>query len=160
MVRNRLFTKFLRDIGYSKGQLLSVILLSMLGVWVFSGLDAYWRSLDTTVECYFEEQRLADFWITLTMPDEDAEEKIRSIDGVEDVQGRLSFEVSTAVPAGAKLMLHTVSDDITINVPRITNGGPLRDNDSEGCLLDEWFAEASHGRPRLLDVPVSKTVTA
>ena len=61
MVKSRLFTKFLRDIRNSKGQILSVIILSMLGVWVFSGLDAYWRNLEASVESYFDEQRLADF---------------------------------------------------------------------------------------------------
>jgi len=143
MVKNRLFTKFLRDLRHSKGQVLSVILLSMLGVWVFSGLDIYWRNLDVSIESYFDEQKLADFWVITSLADKDPEGKIRSVHGIEDLMSRLSHEVSTAVPRDAKLVLHAVGNDIDINIPRIIGGGPLLDNDSEGCLLDVRFAEAN-----------------
>lgn len=143
MVKSRIFTKFLRDLRHSRSQLLSVILLSMLGVWVFSGLDGYWRNLDATVESYFDEQKLADFWIMTPLADEDPEGKISGIGGIVELQGRLSIEVNTVVPGDAKLMLHTVPDRIGINIPRITSGGPLGNNDSDECLLDEWFAEAN-----------------
>lgn len=159
MVKNRLFTKFLRDLRHSKGQLLSVMLLSMLGVWVFSGLDIYWRNLDVSIESYFDEQKLADFWVITPLADKDSEEKIRSVDGVEDLMSRLSYEVSTAVPEDAKLVLHAVGDDIDINIPRITSGGPLWDSDSDGCLLDVRFAEANglaHGDSIVLKIGEEK----
>lgn len=147
MVKSRLFTKFLRDIRNSKGQILSVIILSMLGVWVFSGLDAYWRNLEASVESYFDEQRLADFWIMTPLTDEGPAKKINGIKGVEDLQVRSSLEVRTVVPGGARLMLHTVSDHISINIPRVVNGGLLWDNDSRGCLLDARFAGANDLSP-------------
>ena len=81
------------------------------------------------------------------LTDEGPEKKINGIKGVEDLQVRSSLEVRTVVPGGARLMLHTVSDHISINIPRVVNGGLLWDNDSRGCLLDARFAGANDLSP-------------
>ncbi len=147
MVISRLLTKFFRDLRHSRGQILSVIILSMLGVWVFSGLDGYWRNLETSIEGYFDEQRLADLWVITPLADRSTERKISRISGVEGLQSRVSCEVETIMPKGAKLMLHAVKDDTSINIPRITCGGSLWGNDPKGCLLDERFAQANDLTP-------------
>jgi putative ABC transport system permease protein len=143
MVRNGLLKKFLRDIMLAKGQILSIVILSALGVMVFSGLDAAWRDLDASVEQYFEEQKLADFWIITAASDKNMERRIARINGVEDVQSRFSYEMETTLPGDPKLMLHAVRDDIRINMPRIVRGNTLWENDYKGCLLDVWFADAN-----------------
>jgi|GEM_PF-75017 putative ABC transport system permease protein len=145
--KNRLMTKFLRDLWQSRGQILSVILLSMLGVWVFSGLDGYWRNLETSIEGYFDEQKLADLWVTIPSADKSTERRISRIEGVEQLQSRASIEVETVIPEGAKLTLHAVRDDFRVNIPHITRGGILWDNDYRGCLLDEKFAAANGFSP-------------
>ncbi len=127
----------------AKGQILSIVILSALGVMVFSGLDAAWRDLDASVEQYFEEQKLADFWIITAASDKNMERRIARINGVEDVQSRFSYEMETTLPGDPKLMLHAVRDDIRINMPRIVRGNTLWENDYKGCLLDVWFADAN-----------------
>ncbi|NLK87787.1 MAG: ABC transporter permease [Clostridiaceae bacterium] len=143
MVRNRLLTKFLRDILLAKGQILSIVILSALGVMVFSGLDASWRDLDASVEQYFVEQKLADFWIITAASDKNMERRIARIKGVKDVQSRFSYEMETTLAGDPKLMLHAVRDDIRINIPRIVRGSRLLGNDYKGCLLDVRFADAN-----------------
>lgn len=143
MVRNGLLKKFLRDVMLAKGQILSIIILSALGVMVFSGLDGAWRNLDVSVEQYFDEQKLADFWIITAASDKNTERRIARIKGVKDVQSRFSFEIKTTLPGNPKLMLHAVRDEMRINIPRIVSGSMLWDNDYKGCLLDVRFAEAN-----------------
>jgi putative ABC transport system permease protein len=143
MVRKALFKKFLRDIVHAKGQILSIVILSALGVLVFSGLDGSWRDLDASVEQYFEEQKLADFWIITPSSDKSMERRIARIKGVKDVQSRFSFEMETTLPGNPKLMLHAVRDEIRINIPRIVRGSTLLENDYRGCLLDIRFANAN-----------------
>lgn len=147
MVMSRLLTKFMRDLRQARGQVLSVIVLSMLGVWVFSGLDGYWRNLEVSIESYFDEQKLADLWITVPSADKSTERRISRIDGVKQLQSRSSLEADAIIPEGAKLMLHAVRDDFLVNIPRITCGGILWDNDYKGCLLDERFAAANRFTP-------------
>lgn len=44
MVKNVLRRKLVRDMWHNRMQFLAVILLCALGTWVFSGLDAAWRT--------------------------------------------------------------------------------------------------------------------
>ena len=88
MVKNVLRRKLVRDMWHNRMQFLAVILLCALGTWVFSGLDAAWRMLDLSAQTYFDEQNVADIWITLSSADREALERVRGIAGVEDAQAR------------------------------------------------------------------------
>ena len=88
MVKDVLRRKLVRDMWHNRMQFLAVILLCALGTWVFSGLDAAWRMLDLSAQTYFDEQNVADVWITLSSADREAMERVRGIVGVEDAQAR------------------------------------------------------------------------
>ena len=77
MVKNVLRRKLVRDMWHNRMQFLAVILLCALGTWVFSGLDAAWRMLDLSAQTYFDEQNVADIWITLSSADREAMERVR-----------------------------------------------------------------------------------
>ena len=72
MVKDVLRRKLVRDMWHNRMQFLAVILLCALGTWVFSGLDAAWRMLDLSAQTYFDEQNVADVWITLSSADREA----------------------------------------------------------------------------------------
>ena len=91
--RGTLAKKLLRDMRENAMQFIAMILLCFLGTWVFSGLDGTWRLMDLTVETYFEECALADFWVNaagLTRQDLD---RIAHVEGVAAVQPRTSLTV-------------------------------------------------------------------
>ena len=98
MVKNVLRRKLVRDMWHNRMQFLAVILLCALGTWVFSGLDAAWRMLDLSARTYFDEQNVADIWITLSSADREAVERVRGIAGVEDVQARATAELTVDLP--------------------------------------------------------------
>ena len=62
--RSPLTRKLLRDLQENAMQFIAMTLLCFLGIWVFAGLDGTWRLMDLTVETYFEQSGLADFWIS------------------------------------------------------------------------------------------------
>lgn len=62
--RSPLSKKLLRDLRENAMQFIAMALLCFLALWVFSGLDGAWRLMDLTVESYYAECALADFWIS------------------------------------------------------------------------------------------------
>lgn len=144
MVRSALLKKFIRDILRAKGQFISIIILSALGVLVFSGLDGAWRNIDLSLSRYFEGYRLPDFWVVTQTAGSAEIKKIAGLKGVSAAQGRYSGEVETTLPGEPKLMLNAVDGTAIVNIPRIVSGKPLLKEDLQGCLLDEQFALA-HG---------------
>ena len=142
MVKQSLVRKLFRDMLEAKGQFLSIIILSMLGVCVFSGLDAAWRDIELSINKYFKEQRLADFWVNIPFSNGDTESKINHLQGVKDVQSRISMEVPTDLPGNPTLMIHALDGSARINIPVIKSGSTLLENDQWGCLVEEQFAQA------------------
>ena len=140
MVKNVLRRKLVRDMWHNRMQFLAVILLCALGTWVFSGLDAAWRMLDLSSQTYFDEQNVADIWITLSSADREAVERVRGIAGVEDVQARATAELTVDLPHEPSLVVEAYDGSIRINRPLVREGSSLESSDLRGCLLDELFA--------------------
>ena len=140
-----LFRKLLRDMRENAMQFLAMTLLCFLGTWVYSGLDGTWRLMDLTVETYFEECSLADFWVnasSLTRRDLD---RIAHVDGVTRVQPRTSMLADAeGLGDGVEAALEIYEGDFTLNRPYLRSGSLLSPGDTKGCLMEEQFA-AAHG---------------
>lgn len=135
--------KLIRDMWMSRMQLTAVVLLCALGTWIFSGLDAAWRMIDLSAQTYFENQQLADLWITLPRVERDTLSRVRLIDGVADAQARASAEADVLLPHEPELLVTAFDEDIRINTPLMYTGETLDPNDRRGCLLDDSFAQAN-----------------
>ena len=144
MVRgNMLRRKLLRDMWRSKLQFASMLLLCALGTWVFTGLDAAWRMLDRTIETYYEEQNLADFWVQLPGADREALRRLERLPGVERVQMRVNVEMDTDLSSEATLQVLGYDGEAQINAPLLREGEMLAEQDGRGLLLEEQFARAN-----------------
>ncbi|HEY8500044.1 MAG TPA: FtsX-like permease family protein [Clostridia bacterium] len=142
MVKSSLLKKLLRDMVKSKWQFLSIMVLCALGVLVFSGLDATWREIDASVDSYINSQRLADIWITVPFVDSDTENTVKNLQGVKDVQSRITMEVTAELSGEPDLVLHAIDGQARINIPLVQSGSMLSESDTEGCLLEQQFAQA------------------
>lgn len=143
MVKNALHRKLVRDLWQNRMQIVAMILLCALGTWVFSGLDAAWRTIDLSASTYFEEHHLADLWITMEGVDRQALQTIRSMNGVADAQARATAELEVDLPHEPTLMVTAWDGAIRINTPRLYDGELLDPNDLRGCVLDREFAAAN-----------------
>lgn len=147
MVKRTLHLKLLRDLWKNRMQFVAMILLCALGTFAFGGLDAAWQMIDLSAGTYFEEQNLADLWITLQNADREALERIGGIPGVRQVQARASTEVEVDIGHDAWLRTEAWDGDIAINLPLMLEGEKLTENDLRGCLLDSEFAYANGFAP-------------
>lgn len=60
----KLFKKLLRDMMFSKGQFISIILVIATGVGFFAGLFITMESLEKNLDQFYEETNLAEFLIS------------------------------------------------------------------------------------------------
>lgn len=140
-----LFRKLLRDMRENAMQFLAMTLLCFLGTWVYSGLDGTWRLMDLTVETYFEECSLADFWVNASSLSRRDLDRIAHVDGVARVQPRTSMLADAeGLGDGVEAALEIYEGDFTLNRPYLRSGSLLSPGDTKGCLMEEQFA-AAHG---------------
>ena len=140
---NTLRKKLLRDMGRAAMQFLSIIMLCALGTFAFAALDGMARMTRTTVDTYFEENNLSDFWVTLPAGmDRAALQKIREIDGVEDVIARSVTDLETTLGNNINANVTAYDGEMTINKPLLREGELLDPADMRGCLIQERFAKA------------------
>ena len=151
--RGMLRRKLLRDLRDNAMQFIAMLLLCCLGTFVFSGMDGTWRLMDLTVETYFEECGLSDFWVSAASVSRQDVARIRHVNGVAAVQPRTSLTVDMEnVGDGVEAALEIYEGDFAINVPYLRSGSMLSASDTKGCLIEEQFARA-------LGLDVGDTVT-
>ena len=142
MVRNMLRRKLVRDMARQGGQFLAIILLCTLGTFAFSVLDGISRMTRVTVDTYFTENRLADFWVSLPEADDAVLTRIRNMPGVAEAVARAQTELETTLGDNVHVGVTAVDGPMTVNIPVITAGDALSPTDERGCLLDQRFADA------------------
>jgi len=142
--RDMLKTKLRRAMRRSAMQFISLILLCMLGVFLFSAIDSFGLITQATNDAFFRENRLAHFFVTLESADRSALARVKAINGVSDAIARFSVDMDADLPGDPKLNVTAFDGAMTINTPYIRSGTALDPADRRGCLLQEAFAEA-HG---------------
>ena len=143
--RNILAVKLRRDMFRAAMQFLSIIVLCALGTFAFSALDGTARMTRVTVNTYFEENHLADFWVTMPNVDRSVLTRISRIPGVEDLCARYTEDYD-AENLGDHVQVNVTAYDgpMSINIPLLRSGTLLSESDTRGCLIEERFALA-HG---------------
>ena len=135
--------KLIRDMRENAMQFIAMILLCFLGTWVFAGLDGTWRLMDLTVETYFEECALSDYWVSASSISRQEIARVGHVPGVAAVQPRTSVTVDMK-NAGDDVdaALEIYEGDIILNKPYLRSGTLLPSADTKGCLIEEQFAAA------------------
>ena len=145
MVKNTLRRKLYRDMSRAAMQFLSIIALCALGTFAFAALDGTARMTRTTLNTYFEENNIADYWITLPSGvDRAALDKMAAIPGVTGVRARASADMETGFGDDVNLSVTAYDGEMDINIPLLREGALLDPADERGCLVEERFAIA-HG---------------
>ena len=121
--------KLLRDMRRAMMQFLSIVLLCSLGTLLFSALDGVSRMAQATIDVYFGQNGLADFWVQLLQVDRDTLLTLRSIEGVEAVRARAVADLETTLPGEPTLNVAAYSGAMDINVPLLLDGETLNETD-------------------------------
>ena len=139
---NTLRRKLLRDIWRAKMQFLSIIMLCALGTFAYAALDGMARMTRTTVDTYFEENNLADFWVTVPDGvDRAALAALQDIPGVTQVIARSVTDLESTISDTVDINVTAYDGAMEINVPLLREGALLDPADKRGCLIQERFAK-------------------
>ncbi len=135
-----LLRKMLRDMKAKKAQFISIFLMAILGVLIYSGMNAEWYGMRQEVDKYYKDMRLADYWVksnNFTKADVD---KVKNISGVKSVARRLTFDSSLDMKDDPTLRINIVESNI-ISLPLLVNGEGFEIS-KDGIWLDDSFANA------------------
>ena len=111
-------------------------------MFLFSGIDSFALITQATNDAFFEENRLAHFFLSLESADRAALERVLAIDGVADAKARFSMDMDVDLPGDPTLNVTAFNGKMTVNTPYILEGEALDPADRRGCLMQEAFARA------------------
>ena len=137
-----LLRKFFRTAWSYKAQVLSMVIMIMLGVGVFLGFNMEWYTIEQDTSRFFADTLYADYRIySETGFTTEELEKIRAIPGVEAATRFLSVNLDLADDSGRSLALD-VSENFTVS-GFVATCGAAYDEESSGIWLSDKFAEAN-----------------
>ena len=143
--RGRMLNKKLfRDILSGWKSFLAVLVICMLSVTLYCGINGTAMGMQKCLDEQFAVCRLADIWITGEISDRQALE-ISRLPGVVDAQRRVTGRAKVkSLPGEPELDLFMSDGDARINRPMLMSGNACPPGVKNVCVLAEAFA-AAHG---------------
>ena len=137
-----LVIKLLRDLKNGWKSFVSILIICMLAVTLYAGIDATWRCIDRELNRQFVESSVADLWIRGEVSDRTIRD-LKAIEGVQNAQRRISVEFKADdLATQPKLMLIMNDADPVILKPLVREGAlPVKANE---CMVSQRFGQA-HG---------------
>ena len=139
MVKGALFKKSLRDMQKSKSQFISIFIMATLAVFIMTGLDSIWYTVDKHADAMYKSTNLSDMWVTVANPSEQQLWGVSRIDGVELVEKRFTIDADTDLPGAPILHVYALDDRSTLDQPELEEG--VFPGGGGGVVLDSRFAE-------------------
>lgn len=133
--------KMLRDMGQNKWQFFSIVIMSFLGVFIFTGIGGEWAGVQSYREKYYADTNLADGWIYGEgFSDEDVQ-SVLSIDGVTGAEKRTYLELTGDDEYSPQIYFYALGEN-TICKPYVVKGEEYSVDSKGKVWLDTRFAEA------------------
>ena len=139
MVKGALFKKSLRDMQKSKSQFISIFIMATLAVFIMTGLDSIWYTVDKHADAMYKSTDLSDLWVTVVNPSEQQLWGVSRIDGVELVEKRFTIDADADLPNEPILHIYALDDQSTLDQPELKEG--VFRKGGGGVVLDSKFAE-------------------
>jgi len=89
----KLDLRLLRMLKHHKGQFIAVTLIVIIGLFSYVGFSMAMENLKTTVDYYYDITDFADIFIEVVKIPNKEIEKLKKIDGIEMVSGRIVYDV-------------------------------------------------------------------
>lgn len=142
MVMSYLLRKMLREIKIYWTQFISVFLMALISITIFSGMALVWNGLDVSTKKYVEDTNLANYIIYTKgiLEEEQSEklEKINELDGVENIS--LASNIQALVKESeTNLNLKALNNQNAMKP--LTLEGEKFNIQEDGIWIDKNFAE-------------------
>lgn len=128
----------------NKGAYLACLVIIAMGVMIFTSFASIVQSLHVSQQAYYENQNFADGFVQVTAIPPGTIARLRDIDGIEDIQGRLVKDVILWQPENPEnIYLRLISVDPNepnpINGVLLSQGRPLQKSAREMWLDNQFF---------------------
>ncbi|MCD8109070.1 MAG: hypothetical protein LUE14_03080 [Clostridiales bacterium] len=139
-MKNALAKDIFRTIKKERKRFCSILLITALGVAMFTGLRASCNDLRYSADALYDEQALFDIQVSSTLGlDDDDIEALKTLDEVSEAEGEYSDTVYTDIDGTHQdVKIRTLGEEI--NIPTVVEGSlPQAENEiavTEGYLLD------------------------
>ena len=142
---NFLYKKMFRSIKQFKFQFITVLLLAVLSVTVYSGLEGIWNGIKYEYNKTVKSTNLADEWIMATYFTEDDISAIKNLDGVTDMSACIRISAISKNKDGrdSVLSLDTVGNEAISSVTVMKGVGYNRSFTNSIWLDTDYAAENS-----------------
>jgi putative ABC transport system permease protein len=146
----KLQRKLLRDLAFSRGLFLAVIVVIFLGVALFEASFLGYRNLKSSYDYSYETLRFADLTVKVVEAPPDAADALESIPGIQAVYGRLNSDLGLTLPGkdGKRVLARVISlpsgSRAPVNDVKVEEGEYFRQGETDALLVEKSFAE-HHG---------------
>lgn len=131
---------FRRELRYTATRLVSVIIITMVAVMLYVGFACLNYNVNQLTNRYYDQQNVADYWITGQNFNRTDCDKLLKIPGVGDVQPRTTLTAESRYDSDTTVLLYAVPKEMDVNVPRILEGN-LPSGNGE-MMISRLFAQA------------------
>ncbi len=134
--------KFIRDIKILWPQFLSVLIMAMISVTIYSGMSVVWTGMNQSYEDYAKDSHLSDAFVWGSNISEKQMGKIRNLNYVNKAEPSMAIKVLVnKTEEESDILINTFSSNtLEVMNPVIRSGKPL--DSGEGIWLDEDYANA------------------
>ena len=133
--------KMLRDIKANFAQFFSIMLLSLIAMWCYTGFQANVIGGNKARTDFESSSNFADGWIYGADFSEEQENKVAEISGIKDVQRRTEVLGKADEKYNTAEMYCYFQTNADVTVPRTIDGADFDADDESGLWLFSRFAE-------------------
>ncbi|WP_028515079.1 ABC transporter permease [Ruminococcus flavefaciens] len=133
--------KMLRDIKANFAQFFSIMILSLIAMWCYTGFQANVIGGNKARNDFENSSNFADGWIYGADFSEEQAKKIADISGVKDVQRRTEVLGKADEKYNTAEMYCYFQNSADVTIPRTIEGDDFNADDTDGLWLFSRFAE-------------------
>lgn len=132
--------KMFRDISINLSQFITIFLMVMIGVMVYSGIEAYMDGMTKTRDRFYSENNIQDLNVIGSNFTKEDLDKIKELENVLDAERKLSV---TGTTDNDKTLLLNFIESNNISKFYVLEGVPFNEN-SSGVWLDNFYAQENN----------------
>lgn len=133
--------KMLRDIKANFAQFFSIMILSLIAMWCYTGFQANVIGGNKARSDFENSSNFADGWIYGADFNEEQAKKIADISGIKDVQRRTEVLGKADEKYNTAEMYCYFQNSVDVTIPRTVEGADFNADDIDGLWLFSRFAE-------------------
>lgn len=134
--------KMIRDVLKNKSQFITILLMVMVGVMVYAGIEAYMDGMTDTANRFYTKNNLPDVNVIGTSFTKDDLNDIKSIDNVVDAERKLTLTMNDAKDNNKSYLVNVIEDN---NISKFyVKDGTSFDKEKGGVWLDYFYTKENN----------------